>query len=99
MGFVMNTHKLLALLVVPSLLSCGPKLTLDGSGVRVATEAAADCQPISTVEATAPCEKDAEILLRNKAGAMNANLVVVQDRAEAGGEHRLKGETYSCKEP
>lgn len=94
----MKTVTLSCLLFVPVLTSCSASLTLEGSGVRVAPEATAECQPISAVEATGSSEEETEVLLRNKAGEMNANLVVIQDKAEAGGDHRFKGEAYNCKQ-
>ena len=80
-----------------ALLGCGPSLTLEGARAKVApADAVARCSPISSVEGTGGSLEKAEIDLRNKAGTMNADRVVITDTAEAGGSVRLTGKAYGC---
>lgn len=73
---------------------------MEGAGVRIADNAGGmDCKPISNIEAEAGSKEKAEILLRNKAGEMNANTVWVTDTLENGGQVRLKGKAIGCKTP
>lgn len=69
-----------------------------GAGVHVA-KARTDvngCQPISAVESTEGSEHGAETDLRNRAGRMNANWVLITDKVENGGYVNLKGTAYNC---
>jgi hypothetical protein len=74
------------------------KPTMAGAGVHVA-KARSDvngCQPISAVESTEGSEERAETDLRNRAGRMNANWVLINDKVENGGYVNLKGTAYTC---
>lgn len=75
--------------------ACGPKLTMEGAGVKVA-EGIGDCKAIQGVEATAGSKEAAEIDLRNQAGAMGGNGVVVEETTENEGQVRLKGKAIKC---
>lgn len=79
--------------------ACGPALTFEGTRVQVAPSAdsMANCQPISAVDVVGSTAEEAEILLRNKAGAMNADALVVTENLEAQGMVKLVGKAYSCK--
>lgn len=90
-------------MLVPSLflalasVACGPSLTMQGASVQVASaDSIVNCQPIGGVEATAGSQEKAEIMLRNKAGTMNADMIVVSDTVENAGQVMLKGKAYSC---
>ncbi len=90
---------LLPLLVLGvAVVACGPKLTLEGARVQVAPsmEELSACQPVSAVDAVADSKEKAEIALRNKAGAMSADRVLISDTLEAGGEVKLLGKAFSC---
>ncbi|MBN1960068.1 MAG: hypothetical protein JW841_03915 [Deltaproteobacteria bacterium] len=80
------------------LFACGPKLSLEGSRVKLLDSAdeLSSCQPISNVDATAASKEKAEIIIRNKAGTMNADRVVIKETLEADGKVKLLGESYSC---
>lgn len=92
------SHLMLGAVVLSSAAACGPKTTMAGAGVHVAKDRAAvnGCQPISGVDATNSSEERAETDLRNKAGTMNANWVLVDDKIENGGYVALKGTAYTC---
>jgi hypothetical protein len=72
--------------------------TMAGAGVHVAKDKSevVNCQPISSVESTEGSEGKAETDLRNRAGRMNANWVLVTDKVENGGYTNLKGTAYNC---
>jgi hypothetical protein len=92
-----KTITLLACVSGFALVGCGPSLTLEGARAQIAQkEAVVSCQPISNVDGAGGSKEKAEIALRNKAGTMNADRVVVTDTAEAGGQVRVTGEAYSC---
>lgn len=69
-----------------------------GAGVHVAKDRSevVDCQPISAVDATQGSQEKAETELRNNAGRMNANWVLITDTVENGGYVALKGTAYNC---
>ena len=100
MGPMKTPTTFLGFVVVLSSLACSPSLTMEGARVRVAQGANVDgnCRPISNVDVQAGDQEDAEILLRNKAGEMNANMVTVAEKVEAGGDVKLIGKSYSCTE-
>ncbi len=74
------------------------KTTMAGAGVHVAKDRAEvnGCQPISAVDATQSSQEKAETELRNDAGRMNANWVLITDTVENGGYVSLKGTAYNC---
>jgi hypothetical protein len=69
-----------------------------GAGVHVAKDRAEvnGCQPISSVDATQSSQEKAETELRNDAGRMNANWVLITDTVENAGFVNLKGTAYNC---
>ena len=79
------------------LAACGPKLTMEGARVKVAASLpAATCTAISTLLADGGSREKAEIVLRNKAGEMSANALVISETAENDGRYRLVGQAYGC---
>lgn len=69
-----------------------------GARVKVAENAnATSCHPISGIEAEAATREKAEILLRNKAGEMSANAVLITETIVNDGVVRLTGEALGCK--
>jgi hypothetical protein len=93
------SHLILGGVVLSGVAACGPKTTMAGAGVHVAKERSEvnGCQPISGVDATNSSEEKAETDLRNKAGTMNANWVLIDDKVENGGYVALKGTAYTCQ--
>lgn len=80
-----------------SSLACAPALTMEGARVKVAPDTdIANCQGISSVDALAGSREEAEVLLRNKAGTMNADAVVITEAIENAGQVKLMGKAYSC---
>lgn len=94
----MKLSHLLSGLLILGAAACGPKTTMAGAGVKVAKDRAQvnGCQPISGVDATNSSDEAAETELRNKAGTMNANWVLIDDKTENGGYVALKGTAYTC---
>lgn len=79
------------------LVACGPKLSAEGVRVHVAETAQAPlCRPIGNVEGEGSDHEKAEIKLRNKAGELKANTVVVTEHAMTPGEVKLVGQAYGC---
>lgn len=80
------------------LIACGPKLTMSGAGVHVAKarNEVTGCQPISAVSSTQRSPEKAEVDLRNHAGDLNANWVLIDDKIENAGMVNLKGTAYTC---
>ena len=78
--------------------ACAPSLTMEGTRVKVlpSPEAATACEPISAVEVTEGGKDAAEIALRNKAGAMNANAVLIAETVEAQGKVKLIARAFGC---
>jgi hypothetical protein len=89
---------LLSMGLLMGLAACGPKVTMAGAGVHVAKARSevTGCQPISAVASTQGSEEKAEADLRNRAGDLNANWVLVDDKVENGGYVNLKGTAYNC---
>ena len=87
----------LGTLAVGLFVGCA-KTTMAGAGVHVAKDRAEvnGCQPISSVDATQGSQESAETELRNDAGRMNANWVLITDTIENGGYVNLKGTAYNC---
>jgi len=95
----MNKIMPLFVVVVGFLLgACGPKLSLEGARVKLLapTDELGSCQPISNVDGSGGSKEGAEVAIRNKAGKMNADRVVVSDTLEASGKVKLVGKAYSC---
>ena len=94
----MKNRTLLVLALGMLTVACGPALTMEGARVKVAPGAAdvTNCQNISNVDALAGDKEAAEIMLRNKAGTLNADNVVVTETVENGGQVKLVGKAYSC---
>src|SRR5690348_7085209 len=84
--------------LMSGLVACGPKVTMAGAGVHVAKERSqvTGCQPISAVASTKGSEEKAEADLRNRAGELNANWVLIDDKVENDGSVNLKGTAYTC---
>lgn len=81
-----------------SLTACGPKLSSQGLSVKVAESAPAEtCRVIGTVEAENSNEPRAQVMLRNKAGEMRANTVVVTRHTEEAGRIKLVGQAFGCE--
>jgi hypothetical protein len=79
------------------LVACGPKLSSEGVRVHVAETAQAPlCRPIGNVEGEGNDHEKAEIQLRNKAGELKANTVVITEHAMTPGEVKLVGQAYGC---
>jgi hypothetical protein len=80
------------------LIACGPKLTFEGSRVKLLTlkDEIGNCQPISNVDGVGGSQEKAEISIRNRAGTMNADRVVITDALESSGRVKLVGKAYSC---
>lgn len=79
------------------LAACGPKLSAEGVRVHVAETAQAPlCRPIGNVEGEGSDHEKAEIALRNKAGDLKANTVVITEHAMTPGEVKLVGQAYGC---
>ena len=77
--------------------ACGPKLSAVGMHVQVAETAQAPlCRPIGNVEGEGSDHEKAEITLRNRAGELNANTVVITEHAMTPGEVKLVGQAYGC---
>lgn len=88
---------LLALNVLAGLAACGPKLSAEGVRVHVAETAQAPlCRPIGNVEGEGPDHEKAEVVLRNRAGELKANTVVITEHAMTPGEVKLVGQAYGC---
>ena len=70
-----------------------------GARVKVAATApiGLECMPISNVDAEADSKDAAEILLRDRAGAMNATHVVVSETVQNAGQVKLIGKALGCK--
>jgi hypothetical protein len=95
-----TTHSLTVLLglsTLATLAACGPKLNAGGVRVQVAETAQAPlCRPIGNVEGEGSDHEKAEINLRNRAGELNANTVVITEHAMTPGEVKLVGQAYGC---
>ena len=95
-----HTHSIKVLTgftALASLVACGPKLSAEGVRVHVAETAQAPlCRPIGNVEGEGSDHEKAEIVLRNKAGEMKANTVVITEHAMTPGEVKLVGQAYGC---
>jgi hypothetical protein len=78
-------------------VACGPSLTMAGAGVKIGSaDSVANCQVMGAVEATAGNQERAETMIRNNAGKLNAEVVVITDTTENGGKVRLEGKAYNC---
>jgi len=55
-----------------------------------------DCKPIRDIKVKGKNAEQAEIVLRNKAGSMAAQKVVVVNRAEVPGGIVVEGRAYGC---
>jgi hypothetical protein len=87
----------IALAGICLLIGCAPSLTLEGTRAQVAPESdVAACRPISSVQGSGDSKAEAEIALRNQAGQMNADRVVIGELLEADGRVKLSGKAYSC---
>lgn len=95
-----KTHLLTVLFgcsTLAGLAACGPKLSAGGMHVQVAETAQAPlCRPIGNVEGEGADHEKAEITLRNRAGELNANTVVITEHAMTPGEVKLVGQAYGC---
>lgn len=91
--------KKLSLMILPLLCcACGPALTMEGARVKILPEAPVNtCNAISQVQGDGASHDKAEVMLRNHAGEMNANAVVVTENVDNGGQVRLIGKAYGCK--
>lgn len=88
---------LIAVNAFAGLVACGPKLSAEGVRVHVAETAQAPlCRPIGNVEGEGPDHEKAEIVLRNRAGELKANTVVITEHAMTPGEVKLVGQAYGC---
>lgn len=97
----MRTSKSLKVLIgvnaLAGLVACGPKLSAEGVRVHVAETAQAPlCRPIGNVEGEGSDHERAEIILRNHAGELKANTVVITEHAMTPGEVKLVGQAYGC---
>ncbi|MEO0813094.1 MAG: hypothetical protein AAFY60_09550 [Myxococcota bacterium] len=81
-------------------VGCGSSiaLTTRGALVQLADGSALhpDCKPIQDVKVQGKDAEQAEIVLRNKAGAMAAQKVVIVNRAEVPGGLVVEGRAYGC---
>lgn len=97
---MLTTHApkvLFALTLLAQATACGPKLSAVGTHVQVAETAQAPlCRPIGNVEGEGSNHEKAEITLRNRAGELNANTVVITEHAMTPGEVKLVGQAYGC---
>lgn len=76
----------------------GPSLTTLGALVKF-TDAEAldiDCKPIRDVMARGRDTEEVEIYIRNEAGSMAADRVVVQERTEIPDGVVIKAQAYGC---
>src|SRR5258708_29292349 len=91
------SHTIAGTLVLGLLAGCS-HATMAGAGVHVAKahDEVNGCQPISSVQSTEGSESAAETDLRNRAGRMNANWVLISDKVENGGYVNFKGTAYNC---
>ena len=78
--------------------ACAPSLTMRGARVKiVSTTSATECQAINDVDAEGESQADAEVALRNAAGAFNAHTVVVSETTLNGSRVRLHGQAFGCR--
>jgi hypothetical protein len=93
----MNNTICFVAISIALLTGCGPKLTAEGARARIATaEAVNACRPVSNVDGKGKSKDEAEIALRNKAGEMNADSIVLADTSEGTDEVMMSGKAYSC---
>lgn len=92
-----SVKALIAINALAGLAACGPKLSAEGVRVHVAETAQAPlCRPIGNVEGEGPDHEKAEVVLRNRAGELKANTVVITEHAMTPGEVKLVGQAYGC---
>ena len=71
---------------------------MHGARVKiVSTTSATECQAINDVDAEGDSQADAEVILRNAAGHLNANTVVVSETTLNGSRVRLHGQAFGCR--
>lgn len=85
-------------LFLGSACATSASLTTRGALVKVVDEAAlhADCNPIRDVKVQGKTPEAATMLLRNKAGTLNAKAVVIRDSAETPSGVVLSAMAYGC---
>ncbi|MEO0593174.1 MAG: hypothetical protein AAFZ38_06295 [Myxococcota bacterium] len=95
----MKTKSVVLVALGLGLMSCGgPALTTRGALVKI-TDAKAlhiDCKPIRDVTARGNSPEAAQVLLRNEAGTMAADRLVIQDQAEVPNGFVIKAQAYGC---
>lgn len=92
-----NLRVATGLLACGLVFACGPKLTFEGSRVKLIDRAHGDCQPIGNVRGVGSSTETAEVEIRNQAGTMNANALVIEERGEGSDGSIATGIAYRCQ--
>ena len=92
-----NNNYLLYLLSVMGFFACAPQLTMEGAHVKLveSTTDVASCQGIGNAEGQGNSKDNAEIAIRNHAGTMNADIVVVKETIENGEQVKVTGKAFA----
>ncbi len=91
---------LTVLVASTGLIACAGSVSLSTRGalVQIAEKDGLhpDCKPIRDVKVKAANQDEAEIVLRNKAGTLAAQKVVIVNRADVPGGIVVEGMAYGC---
>ena len=78
--------------------ACAPQLTQLGARVQVAkTISPVDCRAIGDVDGAGSSQQSAQTRLRNAAGEMHANTVVISEAIDNQGQVSLHGQAFGCR--